>query len=59
MVVALLARWLPFPALPLQTAAVRSALWLALGALYVLNVLALLLIEAAHARRRRLRELEA
>ncbi|MHA0037158.1 hypothetical protein [Deinococcus sp. PESE-13] len=58
-IVALLARWLPFPALPLQTAAVRSALWLALGALYVLNVLALLLIEAAHARRRRLRELEA
>ncbi|GGI90267.1 hypothetical protein [Deinococcus wulumuqiensis] len=56
--VALLARWLPFPTLPLQAAPVRSVLWLALGALYALNVLALLLIEAAHARRRRQGELE-
>ena len=57
-VVALLARWLPFPALPLQAAPVRSVLGLALGALYALNVLALLLIEAAYARRRRQGELE-
>ena len=57
-VVALLARWLPFPGLSLQTAPVRSALWLTLGVLYALNVLALLLTEAAHARRRRRGELE-